>query len=182
MSRLTTHTPDQAPTASQPLLAAVKQKLGVVPNLMRVLAGSPSTLNGYLGLSGAIGEGSLTAADRERIAIAVAEANGCEYCLSAHFYLGKHVARIDDAELVAARDAHSSEPRAAALLGFAKAVLEQRGRVSDEALKRFLDAGFSEAAALEVVANVALNVLTNYTNNLAGTEVDFPAVPARKAA
>src|SRR5664279_6238088 len=98
-----------APAASQPLLEAVKKQLGVVPNLFRLVSNSPAALQGYVGLSGALGKGALPAATRERIALAVAEINGCNYCLSAHTYLGRHVAKLDDSEMMANRSGTSND-------------------------------------------------------------------------
>jgi uncharacterized peroxidase-related enzyme len=179
MNRLPIPTAETAPVAAQPLLAAVKQQIGMVPNLMKVLAHSPAGLGAYLGFSAAIAGGELDAAARERIALTVAEANGCEYCLAAHTYLGKHVAKVGDSELDAARDGRSADTRHQALLQFTQAVVAERGHVSDEALQDFLAAGFGHDAAIEVVANVALNVFTNYVNNVARTPVDFPRVQPR---
>ena len=167
---------DASPAASQPLLEAVKKQLGVVPNLFRLLGTSPVALEGYLGLSGALGKGSLDARTRQRIAIEVAERNGCDYCLSAHSYLGKNVAKLDDSELEAARDARSSDPKAAAALRFARAVVDTRGHVAAPALAEVRGAGWSDAQIVEIVAHVAVNVLTNYLNGVAETEVDFPLV------
>lgn len=181
MNRLPIPTVDTAPTASQPLLAAVKQQIGMVPNLMKVLAHSPAGLNAYLGLSAATAGGLLDGADRERIALTVAEANGCEYCLSAHTYLGRNVARLPVEELDAARDARSADARSHALLTFTRAVVDTRGQVDDTTLQAFLAAGFGPDAVVDVVANVALNVFTNYLNNVARTTVDFPHVQPRGA-
>ena len=100
MSRL--HTPssiETAPTASQPLLQGVQKLLGVVPNLFRMVSNSPAALEGYLGMFGALGKGTLPAPTRERIALAIAELNGCDYCLSAHTYFGRNLAKLDDAEI-----------------------------------------------------------------------------------
>lgn len=181
MNRLPIPTPESAPTASQPLLAAVKQQMGKVPNLMKVLAHSPSGLSAYLGLSAASAAGELDGPQRERIALTVAEANGCEYCLAAHTYLGTHVAKLGAAELDAARNGQSADPRIAALLRFTQAVVANRGHVDDHELAAFLAAGYGPAEVVEVVLNVALNVFTNYFNNVARTPVDFPPVAARSA-
>ena len=179
MNRLPIPAVEAAPAASQPLLAAVKQQIGMVPNLMKVLAHSPTGLGAYLGLSSAVAGGALDGAARERIALTVAEANGCEYCLSAHSYLGKHVAKLADDELEAARDGRSADAKVQALLQFTQAVVAQRGRVDDADLARFLAAGHGHDAVVEVVANIALNVFTNYLNNVARTTVDFPHVHPR---
>jgi uncharacterized peroxidase-related enzyme len=179
MNRLPIPTVETAPAASQPLLAAVKQQIGMVPNLMKVLSHSPAGLGAYLGFSAANASGTLDTASRERIALAVAEANRCDYCLSAHTYLGKNVAKLPDRELDAARDGRSSDAKQQALLQFTLAVTEQRGQIDDAELARFLAAGYGPDAVVEVVANIAANVFTNYLNNIARTPVDFPHVHPR---
>jgi uncharacterized peroxidase-related enzyme len=181
MSRLTIPAREDAPEKSQPLLDAVEKQLGVVPNLFRLVGTSPAALEGYLGLNGALGR-TLDAKTRERIALAIAEANGCDYCLSAHTYLGLNLAKIDDGEIALNRAGHSGDAKADAAIVFARKVLEARGRVSDAEIAEVRLAGFSEAQVIEIVASVALNVLTNYINNVAETDIDFPVVRAAQAA
>lgn len=182
MSRLPTPaTIDAAPAAARPMLEGVKRQLGTVPNLFRLVATSPAALEGYVGLSAALGKGTLPAATRERIALAVAEMNGCGYCLAAHSYLGRHVAHLDDAELAANRRGTSLDPTAAAAVRFAAAVVRERGHVSDAELQAVRGAGYDAAQVIEIVLHVALNTWTNYVNVVAGTEIDFPAVAAHAA-
>src|SRR5271155_512761 len=165
MSRIPTPaTIQDAPSASQPLLEAVKKQLGVVPNLFRLVATSPSALEGYLALSGALGKGELPAATRERIALAVAEINGCDYCLSAHTYLGKNLAKLDDAEISANRNGASNDPKADAALRFAVKVVREHGHVSEDDLQAVKSAGYDNAQVIEIVLHVALNTWTNYIN------------------
>ena len=182
MSRLAIPTIDTAAEASKPLLAAVKQQLGVVPNLMKLVGHSAAALEGYLSLNGALAKGKLDVKLRERLALGVAEFNGCDYCLSAHSYLGANVAKLNQSELDAARDFRSEDARADAALRFARRVAESHGRVSDTELATLRAAGFDEAGVIEIVVNVALNVLTNYVNNVAQTDIDFPKVGAKPAA
>lgn len=182
MSRLTIPAVDAAPQASKPLLDAVHNQLGVVPNLMKVVGHSPAALEGYLSLNGALAKGALDAKLRERIALAIAEYNGCDYCLSAHDYLSRNVAKLSGDEIDAARDGRSADARAGAALKFARRVAESRGRVSDEDLAALRAADFDEGSIVEIVVTVALNVLTNYVNNVARTDIDFPRVSARLAA
>lgn len=180
MSRI--HTPatiNDAPANAQPLLEAVKKQLGVVPNLFRLVANSPAALEGYLGLSGALAKGQLPAATRERIALAVAEINGCSYCLSAHTYLGKNLAKLDEAEIAANRNGGSNDPKAAAAVRFAAKVANARGHVSDEDVRAVKLAGYDDAQVIEIVLHVALNTWTNYINEVAKTEIDFPVVTPR---
>jgi len=173
---------NDAPAASQPLLEAVKKQLGVVPNLFRLVSTSPAALQGYLGLSGALSKGALPAATRERIALAVAEINGCDYCLSAHSYLGKNLAKLDDAEIAANRNGASIDPKADAAVRFAAKVVRERGHVSEDDVRAVKLAGYDDAQVIEIVLHVALNTWTNYINEVAKTDIDFPVVSARKAA
>ncbi|PHR18975.1 MAG: alkylhydroperoxidase [Hoeflea sp.] len=173
---------DAAPAAARPMLEAVKKQLGSAPNLFRITATSPAALEGYLGLNGALAKGALDAATRERIALAVAQINGCRYCLAAHTYLGKNVAKLGDAEIAANRNGRSSDPRANAAVAFATKVTRDRGAISDTDFDAVRAAGYSDAEIVEIVAHVALNTLTNYINEVFGTEVDFPAVPVTQAA
>ena len=182
MSRISIPSVEQSVEASKPLLAAVKKQLGVVPNLMKLVGHSPTALEGYLSLNGALAKGKLDVQLRERIALAVAEFNGCEYCLSAHDYLARNVAKLSEGEINAARDGRSQNTRADAALRFARRVAESHGRVSDTDLATLREAGFDEASVIEMVVTVALNVLTNYVNNVAQTDIDFPKVNAKLAA
>jgi len=175
MSRIPTPaTIEAAPEASRPLLEAVGKQLGSVPNLFRIVANSPAALEGYLGLNGALAKGKLDPATRERIALAVAEANGCGYCLAAHTYLGKNLARLSDAEITANRNGGSIDAKADAAVRFAAAIVESRGRVASDAVDAVKAAGYGDAEIVEIVAHVALNTLTNYVNEVLGTEIDFP--------
>jgi AhpD family alkylhydroperoxidase len=125
MTRIATAaTVSDAPEASRPLLDAVARQVGVVPNIFRAIALSPRALEGYLGLSGALAKGALPAATRERIALA--EVNGCGYCLSAHTYLASNLARLDDAEITANRNGASNDVKADAAVGFAAKVAKDR--------------------------------------------------------
>lgn len=182
MSRIAT--PDSiasSPAAAQPALEAVKKQLGVVPNLFRLVANSPAALEGYLGLNGALAKGSIDARTRERIALAVAEINGCDYCLSAHSYLGKNLAKLDDAEIAANRAGGSTDPKADAAVRFAARIVQTRGHVADADVQAVRLAGYSDAQLIEIILHVALNTLTNYVNEVAETEIDFPVVSAKAA-
>jgi uncharacterized peroxidase-related enzyme len=181
MSRFAIPAREDAPAKSQPFLDAVEKQLGVVPNLFRLVGTSPAALEGYLGLNGALGR-TLDAKTRERIALAIAQANGCDYCLSAHNYLGLNLAKIDETEIALNRAGRSGDAKADAALVFARRVLDTRGKVSDADIAAIRLAGFTEAEVIEITAAVALNVLTNYINNVADTDIDFPVVLAAQAA
>ena len=183
MSRIPTPaTIAAAPDKAQALLHAVAAQLGSVPNMFRLIATSPAALDGYLGMSGALGRGTLPAATRERIALAVAEINGCDYCLSAHTYLGRNHAKLDDAEITANRSGASNDPTADAAVRFAANVARRRGKVGDADFAAVKLAGYTDAQVVEIVQHVALNTWTNYFNEVFQTDIDFPVVAARRAA
>ncbi|CAN5257029.1 carboxymuconolactone decarboxylase family protein [soil metagenome] len=182
MSRIPTPAAEQAPEKSQPLLAAVQKQLGSVPNLFRIVANSPAALEGYLGFSGALGKGSLAAQTRERIALAIAEVNDCGYCLSAHTYIARNLAKLDDAEITANRSGASNDVKADAAVRFAVKLARARGQTSDADIRALKDSGYSDAEIVEIIAHVALNTFTNYVNEALKTEIDFPVVTVRTAA
>jgi uncharacterized peroxidase-related enzyme len=182
MARIPIPQIETAPEKARPKLEKVKAMFGSVPNLFRIMANSPAALEGYLGLSGALAGGVFDLATRERIAIAVAEVNGCTYCLSAHTYIGRTMGKMDEGDLALAREGHAEDRRANAAVELAVAVTRGGGRVGAEAIAAAREAGLTEAAILEVFGHVALNVLTNYVNIALETEVDFPVVAARRAA
>lgn len=182
MSRIPTPASiEAAPAGAKPLLEAVNKQLGFVPNLFRVVANSPAALEGYLGMSGALAKGKLPAQTRERIALAVAQINGCNYCLSAHSEMGKSFAKLSEAEIAANRCGGSLDPKADAAVRFAAKVARERGHVSDADVQAVRMAGYDDAQIVEVVQHVALNTWTNYLNEVAKTEIDFPIAQALAA-
>ena len=182
MSRIPTPaTIEVAPAGARPLLERVKKQLGSVPNLFRLVSNSPAALEGYLGLSAALSKGALPVQTRERIALAVAQINGCNYCLSAHTYLGRNLAKLDDAEIAANRSGGSNDAKAAAAVRFAVKVAQSRGHVSAEDVAAIRAAGYDDAQVIEIMLHVALNTWTNYINEVAQTDIDFPVVASTAA-
>jgi uncharacterized peroxidase-related enzyme len=175
MSRITAVDYDTATGDQKALLDAVKSSLGATPNLTTTMARS-AVLEAWLNLNGALRKGSIGIADAERIALGVAETNGCSYCLSVHTYLGANIARLNDVELRRARDFESADPKSATILAFAQAVLSTRGGVSESDIAAARQAGLTDVELSDIVGHVALNVLTNYFNKAFDVEVDFPVV------
>jgi uncharacterized peroxidase-related enzyme len=180
MSRLSAIDPIVATGKAKDLLTAVHSALGIVPNMTKVMVNSPAVLEGYLGLSGALSHGLLDAKTREQLALVTAQENHCDYCLSAHSAIGKMVGLTPE-QIGEARSGHGQDARATAALRFARRVLETRGEISDEDVAAVRVAGFSDGEVAEIIAHVALNVLTNYFNNAAQVEIDFPKVSFAKA-
>lgn len=179
MSRIPTIAHETASGKSKELLDAVKGKLGLVPNMTKVMVNSPVVLEGYLGFSGALGHGKLSAKLREQIAILTAQMTSCTYCLSAHSTIGKMVGLTPD-ELAASRRAGSAEAKTAAALRFAQQVVQTQGGIADADVQAVRNAGWNDGEIAEIIANVALNLFTNVFNKAAGVEVDFPLVDASK--
>jgi len=181
MSRLPIPDLDAAPDASKPILEAVHKQLGVVPNMFRLIASSPAALEGFAGNNGALAK-TLDVKTRERIALAVAQVNGCDYCLSAHTYLGLNLAKLTPEEIARNRRGQSGDAKADAAVRFAAKVVRERGRVGDGDVAELREAGYSNGQIVEIVALAAENVFTNLMNNVAQTDIDFPVVTAANAA
>ncbi len=174
MQRITAIKHEESTGKAKELLDAVKGKFGMVPNMTATMASSPVVLEAYLNFSGALGKG-LNSKLNEQIALAVAEINGCEYCASAHTAIAGMVG-LDGTAVRSARQSSSSDAKTDAALKFARALVISRGKVSDSDIEAVKEAGFGDKEIAEIVANVALNVFTNYFNETAKTVVDFPKV------
>jgi uncharacterized peroxidase-related enzyme len=157
------------------LFDGVQGKLGVVPNLIRVLGNAPAALKGYLNFGAALGDGILSPKVRELIALAVAETNQCAYCLSAHSFIGGKLG-LTQQDLVDARQANAADPRTDAILKLAQSIVVQRGELGATGLELARKAGLTDGEIVETVAHVALNIFSNYINHIAGTVIDFPEV------
>jgi uncharacterized peroxidase-related enzyme len=181
MSRISIPTKDDAPEATRPILDGIQKALGFVPNVFRLVANSPAALTAFTGLQGGLSK-TLDVKTRERIALAVAEVNGCDYCLSAHTYLGLNLAKMSPEEIALNRKGASADAKANAAVRFAAKIAEARGHVDNDDIAAVRSAGFSDAQIVEIVALVAENTFTNYLNEVAKTDIDFPSVPAADAA
>ena len=181
MPRIQAITVENAEGETADILGGVKKKMGMIPNLVATMANSPAVANAYLAFSGAIGKGKLPGAVRERIALTTGQANECNYCLSAHTLMGKGAGLSDD-EIVSARQGTAGDEKVAAAVEFARKLSDHRGNVTDEDLAAVRDAGYGDGEVAEIVANVALNLFTNYFNHVADPEIDFPLAPALQSA
>ncbi len=180
MPRITQISDSNASPAATDLFTAIKGKVGMVPNLYRVLANEPAALKATLTFNETLGGGSFTPQMREAIALAVAGANNCDYCASAHSAISANL-KVDASEITARLKGTSSDPKLQGVLTFAKAVVDTRGFVSDADISAAKEAGLNEGEIVETIVNVVANILTNYVNHVAQTEIDFPEVKAQAA-
>ena len=175
MPRISALTLDTATGDAKNTLEAIKGQIGMIPNIYATFAQSPKVLDGYLAFSDALSKGALSAALREQIALATAGANGCDYCASAHTALGKGAGVADD-ELALNLTGVSNDPKVQAVLAFVRKVVKDRGFVADADVAGLKDAGFGDGEIVEIIANIAANLFTNYFNHIVGTAIDFPPV------
>lgn len=181
MARLKALSPDEASGKTKELFNVVQSKLGMVPNMMRTMGNSSAVLEGYLNLSGALGHGTLGAKTGGLIALAVAEHNTCDYCLSAHSFIGEKLIGIDPSVLLSAREGNNDNLKIDAALKFAQTLVSKRGSVNDVDVKTIKAAGYTDGEIGEIVAHVSLNIFTNYLNKTSNTEIDFPVVKSYQA-
>lgn len=178
MSRIELVNPAQAQGDAAQLLQQINGAFGVVPNMFRAVANSPAALRSMWGAFGALGGGAIGARLGEQIAVAVADRNDCEYCLAAHTVLGQKAGASRE-EMAAAQAGQSADPKTAAALKFALAVVEKRAHIDDADVTALRAAGFGDGQIVEILAHVALNLFTNYVNVAFKVPVDFPGVKLR---
>lgn len=181
MARVAVIDPQTATGEAKQLLDAVQSGLGMVPNFIRVLANSPAALSAFLGIHSIAGAGLLDAKTRERIALTVAEQNGCQYCVSAHTAIGRKTG-LDNEEMLANRVGRSSDAKAEGALAFARALVEHTGQVSKAEFDAVLAAGHSDGEIIEIITHVAMNIFTNLLGKATQIEIDFPKIDLNKAA
>jgi len=175
MSRLTVIDFNNANAEQKALLDAIHNQLGMVPNFLKVFANSPAALKAFLGLFGVANEGALEPQTRERIALALAQQNSCQYCLSAHTALGANAGLTGD-EMAANRAGSSQDAKAAVAVKLARSLVEHKGDITTAELSEARDAGYSDAEIVEIITHVGLNVLTNILGKASRVEIDFPKV------
>jgi uncharacterized peroxidase-related enzyme len=172
MSRIHAISLENATDASRPVLEGVKKKIGFLPNVFTTLATAPVALETYVQASAILGKTSLSAQEKEAVYLATSQVNGCDYCLAAHtLFAGK--AGLSAQDILAARQGELN-----AYAALARQLTESRGHLSDEQIAAARAAGIDDVKIIEVIALVAVQSLTNYLNNAALTDIDFPAIDA----
>jgi uncharacterized peroxidase-related enzyme len=180
MSRIPYPTKESAPAGSQPVLSQIEKTFGMVPNFFSLLSVSPDALKAVAGMHGSIGK-SLGPKTRERIHIAIAEVNNCDYCVSAHTFLGAKFSGLTSEDMALNREGHSTDKKADAAVQFAQEVARTRGHIEQTAIDAVRAAGYSDAEIIDIVAELAFSFMTNIFNNVAETEIDFPLIRTKRA-
>ena len=166
------HTEATAPEGSQPILKAIKGKMGFVPNLMATMAEAPALVESYMTMMGIFEKTSLTPTEREIILMTNNRLNGCTYCMAAHTTVAK-ISGVD-ADVIEALRAGTAiaDPKLEALRTFAVIINENRGWATEEQVDALIAAGYSKQTVLEVITGTALKVLSNYTTHIVNPPLD----------
>lgn len=173
MSQFNFHSIESAPEGSKPFLEGAQRGFGFVPGLLAGLAESPATLEGYMKISGIYGKSSLSPVEQQVVSLTASFENGCDFCMGAHSFIARNMAKADDA-IVDALRAGSPLPDAKleALSQFTRAMVRERGWLGEQQQQAFLDAGYGRQQMLEVVLGVAMKTISNYANHLMETPLD----------
>jgi AhpD family alkylhydroperoxidase len=138
---------------------ALKQ-VGFIPNMYANMANAPGMLSTYLhGYDLFRKESGFTSAEQEVVFLSVSQFNGCNYCTAAHSMIADKMSGVPDAKL-------------AALASMAVEMVAKHGQPSPTIVKAFLDAGYQERDLLYIVLAASVKVLSNYSNQAFGTQVD----------
>jgi uncharacterized peroxidase-related enzyme len=154
------------------LLQGVARNLGFVPNLFATFAESPAVLEGIIALDASLDKGSLSKIERQLVKVAVSTENGCTYCVAAHSTLAAMLKGRPDVIAAVRSGAPVPDAKLDALITFTRAVVREKGFVSDKGFAEFLAAGYSKAQVLEVVGQVGLKTLHNYMHALTNAPLD----------
>ena len=166
---------------ARPTLDAAKSALGFTPNLHRLMAINPWVLAGWVGLQSNLAH-TLDLKTRDAIALAVTEVNDCDYCRAAHAYGARMLSKLTAEEIALNRLGQSSDVRRGAAARFARLVVQQRGKVSDEDLADVRAVGWSDSEIIAIIALGCQYLFTNFLNNVADTPADFPSLDGASAA
>ncbi len=175
MANLNLFNPEHASGKHKRIFNQIHRNFGGVINMFRVIGNSSAALESMWTSFGALSQGKLSASLGEKIAVLVADLNHCEYCLAAHTVLGKKAGATTE-EMAQAQSGHSQDLKTQAALTFAAKLVNNRGQVTADDVQSVRNAGFDDEEIAEILAHVALNIFTNYTNVAFDVPLDFPAV------
>ncbi len=166
--------PDTAEGAAAGILAGARDQLGFVPNMYAAMANMPAVLESYAASYAAFREtAGFTPAEQETVFLTISQANGCHYCIAAHSMLADKMSGVTKGALEALRRGDKpTDVRLGALSEFTRKMTLLRGAVEKDDVDCFLAAGFTNKHVFGVILAIACKTFSNYTNHLAGTEVD----------
>lgn len=180
MKTFTVPTKAEVTENNQAIFNTLEKNVGFVPNLYAYYAKNETALGDYLALQNR--KSTLKAKEREIINLVTSQINDCKYCQSAHTAIGK-MNGFSDEEILEIRTGRATfNAKFDALAQFVAAVVENKGKASEEAKDAFFEAGYTEANMIDVVMVVGDKIISNYINNLTQIEIDFPIAPVLEEA
>lgn len=172
MSNFPLHTIESAPEKSKPVLRALQQTFGFIPNVAAAMAESPVLINGFIGVFENVHAGSFTEAQIQTLLLTNAVTNACPWAVAFHTALALKQG-LDPADVQAIRERRvPTDAKHAALSTLAKRLIEKRGRLDEGDVQAFFAAGFSSEHVLEVITVVAASTITNYAGNVAAPPLE----------
>ncbi len=157
------------------ILTSIKDKVGMVPNIYATYALSNNALERYTTFAN--GKTSFNNKEKEVINLIVSQTNGCTYCLAAHTAIGKMNGFTDDQIISLRKGAAPFDAKFDALVKTAKAISENKGKISDETLDNFFEAGYTQENFVDLIVGVGEKTITNFLHNATEIPVDFPEAP-----
>lgn len=173
MKTLKALTPEQVDESTLEVFSAIKQKVGMLPNLYAAMGNSPQLLKGFLAFEDTLKKGVFSAKENEAIALAASQSNGCNYCLAAHSTMGKMFGYTEN-EMIDIRKGTVVDNKLNALTTLARELTEKKGKASQNSIDQFLSVGYTHQAFAELIGMVAIRNLTNYIFSNGEFEIDFP--------
>ncbi|TNF92893.1 MAG: carboxymuconolactone decarboxylase family protein [Gammaproteobacteria bacterium] len=172
MSNFPDHTLETAPEESRPFMETTRQVYGMIPNLMAKMATSPAIAEAYLTVGGIFDKTSLTPVERQIVLLTVSHFNRCTYCVGAHSVIADMQEVPEEITNAIRNDVPIRDEKLQALRSFVVRMMDSRGWVSDDELDAFYAAGYGQEQVLDVIVGIAMKTMSNYTNHVAGTELD----------
>jgi AhpD family alkylhydroperoxidase len=173
MNTLQPVTFEQANENSKEILKAVKNKIGMIPNLYAAMGVSDKLLGGFLSFTETLKSGEFSAKEYEAIALATSQANDCNYCLSAHTAIGK-MNGFTEEETLELRTNTIANSKLNALVSLTSEFIANNGHPAEIAINNFFKEGYNKTAFAELIGIISLTTITNNIFHNGGFDIDFP--------
>lgn len=173
MKTIEVPTREQVGAESQAIFDLYQRRMGKVPNLYATIGYSGAALKGFVDFEASFNHGAFNGKEREAIALAVSEVNGCAYCLAGHT-LAAIKNGFSKEDTLNIRRGKTGDPKLDAIIDLARSVTVNQGHADAQALGNFFAAGFNEAAVMDLIGLVTVRIFTNYVFALTEIPVDFP--------
>lgn len=165
---------DEVSRDSQVIYDELNDKAGMVANVYKVAANSPQALKGIIDLTKTLNRGQFSKQEIQAIDLVIAEVSDCDYCRAAHTDIGKQVGWTEEETQQLRTGSFNKDEKIDALVKLSREIVKTNGNPDESTIQAFADVGYTHEHLAELIGWVAVNIFTNYTNHIAGTEIDFP--------